>query len=181
MYKIIALIGQSGAGKDRLLRQILKNCPDAHEIVSCTTRPPREGEIEGKNYHFLDGDTFAFQLIKDEFIEATVFNDWAYGTRFRDLDENKINVGVFNPAGINILIDNPKIDLTVYYVKASDKQRLLRQLNREENPNVAEIIRRYETDQSDFLDLDFDYEILVNETYEDLPRAIERVVKDNFK
>jgi guanylate kinase len=44
------------------------------------------------------------------------------------------------------------IDLEIIYVKASDKTRLLRQLNREEEPNVKEIIRRFATDEADFQD-----------------------------
>ena len=49
----------------------------------------------------------------------------------------------------------------MYYVTAKDKTRLLRQLNREENPNVDEIIRRYKTDKEDFCDLDFHYNEIV--------------------
>ena len=44
------------------------------------------------------------------------------------------------------------IDLEIIYVKASDKTRLLRQLNREEEPNVHEIVRRFYTDEADFQD-----------------------------
>ena len=52
--KVIAICGKSAAGKDTLLQEILKlNRPDVHEIISCTTRPPREGEAHGKNYYFL--------------------------------------------------------------------------------------------------------------------------------
>ena len=45
MYKIIAIIGEAGAGKDTLMQAFLKQ-HDFHEIISCTTRPHREGEKE---------------------------------------------------------------------------------------------------------------------------------------
>ena len=52
MYKIIALIGEAGTGKDSLMQAILGLQPDLHEIVSCTTRPKREGEAHGVNYFY---------------------------------------------------------------------------------------------------------------------------------
>ena len=45
MFKIIALIGESGTGKDTIIKEILRNFPSLfNEIISCTTRPIREGE-----------------------------------------------------------------------------------------------------------------------------------------
>lgn len=150
MYKIIALMGKSGAGKDALLQTILKKCPYLHEIVSCTTRPPREGEIEGKNYNFLSSEEFTQKLVEGRMIEATVFNDWCYGTCIDSLDEGKINIGVYNPSGIDIMLYNPNIEIHPVFINVPDKIRLLRQLTREDNPNVGEIIRRYSADEEDF-------------------------------
>ena len=54
MFKIIALIGEAGSGKDSIMQNILKKRPLAfNEIISCTTRPMREGEVEGVNYFYL--------------------------------------------------------------------------------------------------------------------------------
>ena len=56
-YKIIAIMGEAGSGKDTLMKEVLKACPGLHEIVSCTTRPPREGEVHGtKNRYTQDPD-----------------------------------------------------------------------------------------------------------------------------
>ena len=61
--KVIAICGKSAAGKDTLLQEILKlNRPDVHEIISCTTRPPREGEVHGKNYYFLSNQLYTRSL-----------------------------------------------------------------------------------------------------------------------
>lgn len=84
-------------------------------------------------------------------IEATVFRGWCYGTSINHLDENKINIGVFNPSGIDILLDIPMVKLFIVYVIADDKIRVMRQLLREEHPDVAEIVRRYSTDEEDFV------------------------------
>ena len=167
-YKILALIGEAGTGKDTLMREVLKQNPSLNEIISCTTRPPREGEVEGKNYYFLSNEDFTQKLLNNEMLEATVFNNWCYGTSLDSLDSTKVNIGVFNPAGIESLMTHSNIYIVVYYVRTSDKNRLIRQLNRETNPNVEEIIRRYQADNFDFADLPFHYNEIDNNTLEDL-------------
>ena len=145
--KIIALVGKAGAGKDYLMKEIAED-NFYHIIVSSTTRPKRDYEIEGKDYHFLSYEEFAAARL----LETTSFNGWHYGTRYEDLDPDRTNIGVFNPTGLKSLAAHSDIDLEIVYVKASDKTRLLRQLNREEEPNVHEIIRRFGTDEVDFQD-----------------------------
>lgn len=167
--KIIALIGKSGAGKDTILKSIVSRYCGINEIISCTTRPPREKEVDGINYYFISKEEFLAKVLNGEMLEATVFNDWCYGTSLDSLKEDTINIGVFSPAGIEALLDNPIIDLKVFYIQVSDKTRLIRQLNRETNPNIEEIFRRYKTDEEDFLDLDFSYIEVENE---DLDKAI---------
>lgn len=83
-------------------------------------------------------------------LEATEFNGWFYGTDVKSLSDQKINIGVFNPAGIEAMSTIEGIKVIPIYVDVKDKTRLLRQLNREENPNVHEIIRRFKTDIEDF-------------------------------
>ena len=154
--KIIALIGKAGAGKDYLLQELLKT-NDYHEIVSCTTRLPREGEVDGKNYYFMKEGEFFNSVKNNEMLEFTCFNGWFYGTPLKGLSQDKVNIGVFSPDGVRHLLKNKNLQIDVRYVRALDKTRLLRQLNREENPDVKEIIRRWQTDEKDFSNLDFQY------------------------
>ena len=53
--KILAIMGKAGSGKDTIVRKIIKKnlIPNAVPIVSCTTRPPRDYEVDGKDYHFI--------------------------------------------------------------------------------------------------------------------------------
>ena len=176
MYKIIALIGQAGAGKDSVMQAVLKEAPGLHEIISCTTRPMREGEQEGVNYFYLTKEQFAEKVLNMEMLEATCFNDWFYGTALQSLDESVINIGVFNPDGIDALLESPLVEVTVYYVHATDKNRLIRQLNREENPNVDEVLRRFKADKEDFSDLDFEFQVLPNDTQEEFRAAVKTIV-----
>ena len=176
MYKIVALSGQAGAGKDSIMQAVLKVAPGLHEIISCTTRPMREGEQEGVNYFYLTKEQFAEKVLNMEMLEATCFNDWFYGTALQSLDESVVNIGVFNPDGIDALLESPLVEVKVYYVQATDKNRLIRQLNREENPDVDEIWRRFRTDREDFSDLDYEYEVLPNNTMEEFYLAVEKIV-----
>lgn len=150
--KVVALMGKAGAGKDALLHKIMEKYGDEFaSIISCTSRPPREGEIDGVNYHFLTSEQFAEKLMDGDMIEAVVFRDWCYGTSYDNLNPDKINIGVYNPQGVGILLDMEyDIDLYPIMVNCRDKTRLLRQLNRESDPDCKEIVRRFEADAEDF-------------------------------
>lgn len=172
--KVIALFGKAGSGKDTILRALVNKFPDRYnEIVSCTTRPPREGEQEGVNYYFLTVDQFTEKVLNGDMLEATEFNNWHYGTALSSLSTDKINVGVFNPEGIRCLMEDNFVDLTAYYVQVEDKERLIRQLIREVDPDVKEIIRRFSADEKDFEDLeDIDYQVIINQDKNDVFRAV---------
>ena len=182
MYKIVVFMGKAGAGKDSTMQQALKLLAEkniiseVHEIVSCTSRPIRENEAHGVNYYYYHPDDFAMKIINDEMLEFTNFNNWWYGTSYDSVrSDGIVNIGVFNPSGVRQLLDRPDCNVTVYWVTTSDKQRLYRQLSREENPDVKEIIRRFNADEEDFADIDFDYTEVVNETFTDFYENAEQI------
>jgi len=178
--KVIALIGPSACGKDTLLNQIIEKGNNVHRIVSYTTRPPRENEIEGVSYKFITDEEMQKLILKDKMYECSEFNNWIYGTGIDCFDKNKVNIGVYNIDGVYMLQDALNIDLTVYYIIASDKNRLLRQLRREENPNIEEILRRYRTDKIDFSNLDgIKFKALHNDSAEDFVNCLEYIFQDN--
>lgn len=78
--KMFIVSAPSGAGKTSLVRQAIENLDDLDVSVSHTTRPARDGEMEGKHYHFTDRDTFERMIDEDRFLEyAEVFGNY-YGT-----------------------------------------------------------------------------------------------------
>jgi guanylate kinase len=162
-YSIIALIGKSASGKDSLLHQIVAENPNLNKIVNYTSRPQREGEIDGVDYRFVNKSEIYDLIFGHRMLLYTWFNHWFYGTPISTLSRDKINIGIFNPAGIQELYEDEDVDLQVYYITASDKTRLLRQLDREENPDIKEIIRRWQTDDEDFADLPFEYTEISND------------------
>ncbi len=80
--KLIVISGPSGAGKTTVLKQVFARCPQIRASVSATTRPPRPGEIDGVDYHFLSAAEFERRRAAGEFLECCeVFGSghW-YGT-----------------------------------------------------------------------------------------------------
>jgi len=95
---LFVISGPSGVGKGTLLKEVFNHEDNLIFSVSCTTRSPRENEVEGKDYHFITHDDF----IKD--IEAGKFLEWAevhgnyYGTPANFVEE-KLD------AGIDVILD----------------------------------------------------------------------------
>lgn len=159
-YKIIALFGESGVGKDTIQNWLVSNFPEeAHKIISCTTRPPRDYEVNGQDYYFIDTEFFAQKVLNGTMLEATTFNHWGYGTPIDSLEEDKVNIGVFNIAGIDCLLQDSRLDVLPIYVKVPPKVRLMRSLQREAFPDCEEICRRFLVDQKDFSDIPFEWEL----------------------
>lgn len=161
---VIALFGKAGSGKDYLIKSLKnKNIERVNYKVSCTTRPKREGEKEGVDYFFLTKEEFLKKEKEGEFVETQEFNGWYYGTRLVDLQERpKVNIGVFNISGI-CQMEQAGIDVVPIHIQTSDKIRMIRQLEREENPDVAEIVRRFNTDEEDFSTIPFSTFVFYNE------------------
>lgn len=160
--KIVALFGPSASGKDTLRKEIIKHT-GWNGIVTCTTRSPREGEKNGIDYYFMAHNDFAKEIMSNNIFEAVVFNGWHYGTKYDSLDEDKVNIGCFSQESIEIMLEDNNLKVYPVLICASDKTRLLRSLNREENPDCNEICRRFLADKKDFEYIDFDYMKFNNE------------------
>lgn len=76
----------SGAGKTTLCQRLLSEFASTLcYSVSCTTRPPREGEVDGRDYHFIPRDQFAEYVEQDAFLEYAEVHGQAYGTLKQDV------------------------------------------------------------------------------------------------
>lgn len=156
MYKLVILSGKAASGKDTLKRELLKLIPNSHNVVNCTTRPPREGEIDGVDYHFRSSEEMLEKMLNYELAEAVVFNNWVYGTEYSSMREDKINIGIFNLAGVEALLADSKLDICSIYIDVDDKTRLIRYLNRDTmtKENIEEMFRRYKADEEDFAEVE---------------------------
>ena len=165
-YKIIALFGPSGAGKDTIQKAIVSNYSNMNKIISCTTRPKRDYEVDGVDYFFLTPLEFAQKVLDGSMLEATSFRAWMYGTPLDGLAKDKINIGVFNITGIECMLEDSRLEVIPVYVSVSAKERMIRALEREIDPDCHEICRRFLSDEKDFARLEsglFDYYEITNE------------------
>lgn len=151
MNKLFCILGKSGSGKSTLEKAISET-GICKKVVSTTTRPRREKEIEGVDYHYITQDEFYRKLRNNEFIEYTVYNNWFYG-----IEKNAINfdkgsyIVVVEPRGFNMIVNTlPRERVVSIFVDVDDKTRLIRSLLREKNPDIDEIVRRYQSDKSLF-------------------------------
>ncbi len=96
--KLIVISGPSGAGKSTVVFKALEGRDDVCFSVSATTRKPRPGEIDGKEYFFVDLDKFRDMVANDEFLEHAVYVANSYGTP-RAYVEKKLD------EGMNVLLD----------------------------------------------------------------------------
>ncbi len=122
---LVVISGPSGAGKGTICRSLTENAIDLELSVSATTRAPRVGEIEGKNYYFVSLDKFKEKIDNGEFLEYAKVYDNYYGTP-KDKVIEKLNDGrtvileidiqgalqvkKSHPEGVFIFIVPPSID-----------------------------------------------------------------------
>ena len=76
----LIVTGPSGAGKTTVCRRLLERVPELHFSVSCTTRPRRDGEQDGRDYHFLDRTEFEERVAAGDFLEYAQVHGEFYGT-----------------------------------------------------------------------------------------------------
>jgi len=154
MNKVI-LVGKAAAGKDHM-RKILSGRGFQYGI-SYTTRPPREGEIDGKDYFFLTEEEFKRKINQGYWYEWIEFNGWYYGTSQRQFTIS-CNLFIMTPKGISHIDSVDRKECTIIYLNVDEKIRRER-LDAREMPGDS-IDRRMEADEKDFENFtDFDLEI----------------------
>lgn len=96
---LLVLSGPSGAGKTTVAHRLLEANSNLQRMVTCTTRAPREGEVDGQDYHYLTEDDFLTQIRVGGFLEHAE----VYGNRYGTL---KSSVQEALAAGRDVLIVN---------------------------------------------------------------------------
>lgn len=160
MGKIFYLMGKSASGKDTIYKELRGRMPHLKTITIYTTRPIRDGETDGVEYHFADENRLQEFMRAGKVIELrtyhTVHGDWHYFTvddgQFRLEEEDYLMIGTLESYekmreyfGREMLVP--------IYIEVEDGERLARALKRErqqKNPKYAELCRRFLADSKDF-------------------------------
>jgi len=141
--------GPSGVGKSTLLKKLFKEFPDSFSFsVSHTTRPPREGEVDGKEYHFVTREQMLEEISNNSFIEYADFANKMYGTSkkaIKDVCElNKICILDVEEQGVKNI---KKSEITCKYIFISPPsiEELKRRLESRGTETVDSVSRRMAT------------------------------------
>ena len=86
MARLVVITGPSGVGKGTLIQILRKALPDAALSTSATTRSPREGELDGREYHFLTRTEFDARIEAGEFLEWAEYAGNRYGTLIDEVE-----------------------------------------------------------------------------------------------
>jgi guanylate kinase len=154
---LLVVAGPAGSGKTTLCERMVREIPGMQRVVTSTTRPPREGEVDGRDYHFFDNTQF------DRLVAEGAFLEWArvhgaerrYGTLRRVIDEKLaadidlcMNVDVQGVASIRAAATADRAlarRLVTVFLMPPDLDELRRRLRGRAQDDEAEIERRMRT------------------------------------
>ncbi|SEA47209.1 Guanylate kinase [Oribacterium sp. KHPX15] len=158
---IYYLFGKSASGKDTIYKRLKELNPSWKEVTPYTTRPIREGESEGVEYHFVNDARIEEFRKAGKIIEKrtynTVYGPWTYGT----MDDGQIDLGSGNDYLMIGVLQSyistrdyfGKENVMPIYIEVPDDIRLERAKQRElreDQPKLDEMMRRFNADNEDF-------------------------------
>lgn len=154
---IYMIFGKSGSGKTTIFKKLIEDEDlGLSPIVTCTTRPPREGEVNEVDYYFVSEEEFKEMEYTSELMESTSYTvangeTWYYGSLFKDFMDSKDKLIIVNPDGIRAIIERcrrQEIPTSTFLLYTNDSTRTQRLLKRGDNED--EIKRRIKADNKDF-------------------------------
>jgi guanylate kinase len=150
--KIIVITAPSGAGKSTIVKKLVQQRPDLEFSISCTTRTPREGEVNGKDYYFITVPEFQQRIQKGDFVEhEEVYPGQFYGSLNSEVEriwsKRKIVLYDIDVKGAESIKKKYGNDAIVIYIAPPDKDTLVRRLtnrNTESKDSLKKRIKKAE-------------------------------------
>jgi guanylate kinase len=176
MSKVFVITGPSGVGKGTLIKRLLSRCPNLELSISATTREPREGEVDGVDYHFLSAEEFELRVEEKDFLEFATYSGNRYGT-LRSEVERRLEAGHSVVLEIEVQgatqVRAAKPDSIQIFIAPPDPTVLRDRLAGRGTDSADAIDKRLETAEIELASQgDFDYRV-VND---DLEQATEELV-----
>lgn len=167
---ILVLSGPSGAGKSTLIKELVKNIGPYYFSISTTTRAPRAGEEEGKDYYFVSKETFQKDIQDELFLEYALVHGNYYGTSLRPVQEalleGKLVIFDIDVQGHESIKKRLGDITTSVFVTTPDFQTLKERLYARQTDDEKIIEQRLQMAEREIERIDeFDY-VLINDALE---------------
>ena len=176
---MILLVGKTASGKDTIQKELIKMGYKA--VVSYTTRPPRNGEVDGIAYHFISQEDFLSKEKAGFFAETTSYNvatgeTWYYGCSIEDLTDDKVMI--VNPDGLRQIRKISTLSPVAYYIMANE-ETLWNRL-RQRGDDAAEARRRLNADDVDFAGIVSNVEFCLKNDLGITPSVMARFIHETY-
>jgi guanylate kinase len=178
--KVFVITGPSGVGKGTLISRILERVPDLELSVSATTRRPREGEVDGRDYHFLEPAEFDRLAREGAFLEYATYSGNRYGT-LRSEVEKRLAAGKSVVLEIEVQgarqVRAAMPESVQVFIGPPDPSDLRRRLEGRGTDGREAIDRRLRTAEDELeAEGEFDH-VVVNDEVERAASDLERIVR----
>jgi guanylate kinase len=180
--KLIIFSAPSGAGKTTIVKHLLSIIPEISFSISCTTRPKRENETDGKDYYFLSEEEFKLKIKNQEFIEyEEVYDGRFYGTLHSEIERlwaqgKQVIFDIDVKGGLNLKNQFKDRALAVFIAPPSLKDLEERLKNRNTENEESLKIRIQKADEELSFAKDFDA-VIINDNLERAKNKAENLVK----
>lgn len=142
---MLILVGASASGKTEIARRLIKYY-GFHKFVTHTTRPPRKGEVNHFDYHFVSLEEFNRLEASSFFIETVHYNGYKYGTSYNEIGPKKVLI--VEPNGANQFHKKSPSSVTIILIQTPKEIRKERMLKRKDQ--IGDIEKRLENDDELF-------------------------------
>ena len=173
----------SGAGKTTLSRQILERVPDLRLSISYTTRAPRAGEVEGRDYHFVSADYFLRLRAGGAFAEWAEVHGQRYGTLRREVEP-------YRDRGIGVILDidvqgaaavrRQCPDSVLVFLRASSMEAYERRLRQRGTEDERALERRLAAAQQELACAHLYDDQVINDDLDTAVRELHALIKHQF-
>lgn len=170
MKNRIILLGGAGSGKTTIKNELVKR--GFKQEVSYTSRPARDGEVDGVDYNFITKEEFTDKIRAEEFIQFALFGGNWYGTSRKDFREK--NLFIMSPKALESIRISELSECLVVHVQASTSTTIKRLSSRGDSED--KIKKRLDNDDEEFFGFSlFDYEI--DTTNETCNQSVDRLLE----
>ncbi len=176
--RVFVVSGPSGAGKSSLCKELLETVPNLKGSVSYTTRPPRQGEVEGRDYHFVDTRTFQRLVEEGAFLEYSEVHGYLYGTLEREV-RDRLQVGDLllevDCKGAANIKQHMK-EACLVFVMPPSVEDLIARIRYRGPISEEDLLRRMETARQEIQSLElYDY-LVINDRFSDALECIRAII-----